>query len=58
MTQKVEKVHNFLDPQGGLDFYEFWKFDNLPLSDLIWEIFEIRNMLNFWNRPLEKYLML
>ena len=50
MSQKVEKVHNFLDlplPQDVLDFFEFGKNWNLmtPPSDLIWENFE------FWEPP-------
>ena len=46
MSQKVE----------DLDFFEFgknWKFDDPP-SDLIWEKFEIRKILNFVNHPSEK----
>ena len=48
MSQKVEKVHNFLDPttlpQEVLDFFEFGKnlkFDDPPPLYLIWEKFEI-----------------
>ena len=36
MSQEVEKVQNFLDPLGDLDFFEFWKkwkFDD-PLPPL------------------------
>ena len=39
MSQKVEKVPNFLDP---------------PPSDLIWEKFEIEKILNFGNPPRNK----
>ena len=52
MSQKVEKVHNFLDPpllQDVLDSFEFGKnskFDDAPPSDLIWEKFEIGKILN------------
>ena len=42
MSQKVEKVKNFLDPpslpQDVLDFFKFgenWKFEAPPPSDLI-----------------------
>ena len=56
MSQKVEKVHNFLDPplpQDVLDFFEFVKnskFDDPPLY-LIWERFEIGKTLNLLNPP-------
>ena len=59
MSQKVEKVHNFLDPplpQDVLDFFEFGKnskSDDHPLY-LIWEKIEIWKILNFGNPPLEK----
>ena len=60
MSQKVKKVHHFLDPplpQNVLDFFEFGKnskFDDPPPSYLTWEKFEIGNILNFGNRPSEK----
>ena len=45
MSQKVEKVHNFLDPpQANVDYFEFGKkmiFDASPPSDLDWEKFEM-----------------
>ena len=59
MSQKVEKVHHFLDPPlpyDVLDFFEFgknWKFDDPP-SDLFWEKIEIEKILNFGNPPSEK----
>ena len=56
MSQKGEKVPNFLDPpplpQDVLDFFEFGK--NQKIDDLIWEKFEIGKILNFGNPPSEK----
>ena len=56
MSQKEEKVHNFLDPsplpQDVLDFFEFGK--NSKFDDLSWEKFEIGNILNFGNPPSDK----
>ena len=57
MSQKVEKVHNFLDPplpQDVLDFLNLGKIGNLmtpPTLYLIWEKFEIGKILNF-GKPL------
>ena len=61
MSQKVEKVHNFIAPPplppDALDFFEFgknWKYDDPPslglnLGKLLnWKNFE------FWEAPLRK----
>ena len=57
MSQKVEKVQNFLDPPpNDVDFFEFGKnlkFDGPP-SDLTWEKFGIGKIWNFGNTPLEE----
>ena len=48
MSQKVEKVHNFLEPplpQDVLDFFEFgknWKFGPNLVKIWNWENFEFR----------------
>ena len=50
MLQKVEKVHNFLDPplQANTDYFELGKkliFDDLPPpSDLNWEKFKMQTI--------------
>ena len=57
MSQKVEKVHNFLDPPPFPRM--FWTFLNLgkilnsmpPPLYLIWERFEIGKTLNLQNPP-------
>ena len=63
MSQKVGKVHNFLEPtlpQDVLDFFEFgkkWKFDAPPL-DLFWKKFEIGKILNFGDPPQKKHKLI
>ena len=49
MLQKVEIVHNFLDPSPMIwTILKIWKFDSTPPpSDLIWKNFEIRKILDF-----------
>ena len=57
--KKCKKSTIFLPPlpQDVLDFFEFGKnskFDDPPPLYLIWEKFEIGNILNFENPPSEK----
>ena len=59
MSQKVEKVHNFLDPslpQDVLDFFEFGKIGNLmtpPLGPNLGKTWNWKNV-EFWEPPLNK----
>ena len=56
MSQKVEKVHNFLDPslpQDVLDFFECGKIGNLmtpPLGPYLGKIWNWENF-EFWEPP-------
>ena len=58
MSQKVGKVHNFLDlPRMFGTFLNLGKIGNLmtpQTSNLIWAKFEIREILNFGKPPLLK----
>ena len=59
MSQKVEKLHNFLDPslpQDVLDFFECGKIGNLmtpPLGPYLGKIWNWENF-EFWEPPSEK----
>ena len=58
LSQKVEKVHNFLDPPSP---WMSWTFSNLgKIRNLMtpplrpnWEKFEIGKILEFWEAPSE-----
>ena len=59
MSQKVEKVHNFLDPPPPLGWFGlFWIWKKLefedPPSDLLWGKIEIGKILNIQNPPQNK----